>query len=108
MMVILATMAGFSPALGAFIMGSIIAETTKAERIEHLVKPVKDLFGAVFFVSVGMLINPDTLVEYAWPVIIITLLTVFGKTISSTIGTLISGSTAETVCSDGNELSANW
>ncbi|WP_296143802.1 cation:proton antiporter [uncultured Flavobacterium sp.] len=91
MMVILATMAGFSPALGAFIMGSIIAETTKAERIEHLVKPVKDLFGAVFFVSVGMLINPDTLVEYAWPVIIITLLTVFGKTISSTIGTLISG-----------------
>jgi len=91
MMVILATMAGFSPALGAFIMGSIIAETTKAERIEHLVKPVKDLFGAVFFVSVGMLINPDTLVEYAWPVIIITLLTVLGKTISSTIGTLISG-----------------
>lgn len=91
MMVILATMAGFSPALGAFIMGSIIAETTKAERIEHLVKPVKDLFGAVFFVSVGMLINPDTLVEYALPVLIITLLTVFGKTISSTIGTLISG-----------------
>ena len=91
MMVILATMAGFSPALGAFIMGSIIAETTKAERIEHLIKPVKDLFGAVFFVSVGMLINPNTLVEYAWPVIIITLLTVFGKTISSTIGTLISG-----------------
>jgi len=91
MMVILATMAGFSPALGAFIMGSIIAETTKAERIEHLIKPVKDLFGAVFFVSVGMLINPETLVEYAWPVIIITLLTVFGKTISSTIGTLLSG-----------------
>lgn len=91
MMVILATMAGFSPALGAFIMGSIIAETTKAERIEHLIKPVKDLFGAVFFVSVGMLINPDTLVEYAWPVIIITLLTVFGKTFSSTVGTLISG-----------------
>jgi CPA2 family monovalent cation:H+ antiporter-2 len=91
MMVILATMVGFSPALGAFIMGSIIAETTKAERIEHLIKPVKDLFGAVFFVSVGMLINPATLVEYAWPVIIITLLTVFGKTFSSTVGTLISG-----------------
>lgn len=91
MMVILANMAGFSPALGAFIMGSIIAETTKAERIEHLIKPVKDLFGAVFFVSVGMLINPSTLAEYAVPVIIITLLTVFGKTLSSTIGTLISG-----------------
>lgn len=91
MMVILATMAGFSPALGAFIMGSIIAETTKAERIEHLIKPVKDLFGAVFFVSVGMLINPSTLEEYAIPVVVITLLTVFGKTLSSTIGTLISG-----------------
>jgi len=91
MMVILATMAGFSPALGAFIMGSIIAETTKAERIEHLIKPVKDLFGAVFFVSVGMLINPSTLAEYAIPVVVITLLTVFGKTLSSTIGTLISG-----------------
>ncbi len=91
MMVVLATKAGFSPALGAFIMGSIIAETTQAERIEHLVKPVKDLFGAVFFVSVGMLINLDTLVEYAVPVVIITLLTVFGKSISSTIGALLSG-----------------
>lgn len=91
MMVILAANVGFSPALGAFIMGSIIAETTQAEKIEHLIKPVKDLFGAVFFVSVGMLINVDTLVEYAWPVIIITLLTIFGKSFSSTIGALLSG-----------------
>jgi CPA2 family monovalent cation:H+ antiporter-2 len=91
MMVILATNAGFSPALGAFIMGSIIAETTHAERIEHLIKPVKDLFGAVFFVSVGMLINLDTLVEYAGPVAFITLLTVFGKAISSAAGALLSG-----------------
>ncbi len=91
MMVILATKAGFSPALGAFIMGSIIAETTKAEWIEHLIKPVKDLFGAVFFVSVGMLINPETLADYWLPVIIITIVTIFGKTISTTIGALISG-----------------
>lgn len=91
MMVILATMAGFSPALGAFIMGSIIAETTKAERIEYIIKPVKDLFGAIFFVSVGMLINPTTLVEYAIPVIILTLVTIFGKTFSTTIGALLSG-----------------
>ncbi len=91
MMVILATMVGFSPALGAFIMGSIIAETTQAERIEHLIKPVKDLFGAVFFVSVGMLINPDTLVEYAVPVLIITLITIIGKTISTSLGALLSG-----------------
>ena len=91
MMVVLASNAGFSPALGAFIMGSIIAETTKAERIEHLIKPVKDLFGAVFFVSVGMLINPETLVEYWLPILIITIVTIFGKTISTTIGALISG-----------------
>ena len=71
LMVILAANVGFSPALGAFIMGSIIAETTQAEHIEHLVKPVKDLFGAVFFVSVGMLIDPHTLVEHAIPVLIL-------------------------------------
>ncbi|MFY0483565.1 cation:proton antiporter [Flavobacterium sp. PLA-1-15] len=91
LMVILAANVGFSPALGAFIMGSIIAETTQAEKIEHLIKPVKDLFGAVFFVSVGMLINIDTLVEYAVPVVIITLVTIFGKAFSSTIGALLSG-----------------
>jgi CPA2 family monovalent cation:H+ antiporter-2 len=91
MMVVLASNAGFSPALGAFIMGSIIAETTKAEWIEHLIKPVKNLFGAVFFVSVGMLINPLTLAEYWLPVLIITIVTIFGKTISTTIGALISG-----------------
>ncbi|THF51623.1 sodium:proton antiporter [Flavobacterium supellecticarium] len=91
MMVILATNAGFSPALGAFIMGSIIAETTQAEKIEHLIKPVKDLFGAVFFVSVGMLINPDTLVEYAIPVLLITLITILGKTVSTAAGALVSG-----------------
>ncbi|RVT76729.1 sodium:proton antiporter [Flavobacterium sufflavum] len=91
MMVILASNAGFSPALGAFIMGSIIAETTQAEHIEHLVKPVKDLFGAVFFVSVGMLINPHTLYEYALPVMILTFVTIFGQSISSTLGAIISG-----------------
>lgn len=90
-MVILATKAGFSPALGAFIMGSIIAETTYAEKIEHLIKPVKDLFGAVFFVSVGMLINPNTLVEYAVPVLIITVVTIFGKTLFTAVGSLVSG-----------------
>lgn len=90
-MVALAASVGFSPALGAFIMGSIIAETTQAERIEHLTKPVKDLFGAVFFVSVGMLINFETLVDYAFPVAVITLLTIVGKTFSSSLGALISG-----------------
>ena len=72
-------------------MGSIIAETTQAEKIEHLIQPVKDLFGAVFFVSVGMLINPETLVTYMLPVALITLLTIFGKAFSSSIGALLSG-----------------
>ena len=91
MMVILAANVGFSPALGAFIMGSIIAETTQAEHIEHLVKPVKDLFAAVFFVSVGMLIDPNTLYTHAWPVAILTLVVIFGQSISSIVGSLISG-----------------
>ncbi|HEY0091031.1 MAG TPA: cation:proton antiporter, partial [Flavobacterium sp.] len=91
MMVILAASVGFSPALGAFIMGSIIAETTQAEHIEHLVRPVKDLFAAVFFVSVGMLIDPATLAQYLWPVVILTLVTIIGQSFSSTVGALLSG-----------------
>lgn len=90
-MVVLAVQVGFSPALGAFVMGSILAETTMAERIEHLVKPVKDLFAAVFFVSVGIIFDPQTIVEYKWPVIILTLVTIFGKIFSTTLGALLSG-----------------
>jgi CPA2 family monovalent cation:H+ antiporter-2 len=105
MMVILAANVGFSPALGAFIMGSIIAETTQAEHIEHLVKPVKDLFGAVFFVSVGMLINPGTLYEYALPVAILTLVVILGQSISSTIGALLSGQPLKQSVQTGMSLS---
>jgi len=90
-MVVLAVQVGFSAELGAFIMGSIIAETTSAEKVEHLIKPIKDLFGAVFFVSVGMLINPDMIVEHKWAVIAVTLLTLFGKIFSTTIGAILSG-----------------
>ena len=105
LMVILAANVGFSPALGAFIMGSIIAETTQAEHIEHLVKPVKDLFGAVFFVSVGMLIDPHTLVEHAIPVLILSLVTIFGQSISSTIGCLLSGQPLKESVQTGMSLS---
>lgn len=90
-MVVLATQVGFSAELGAFIMGSIIAETTSAEKVEHLTKPVKNLFGAVFFVSVGMMIDPQAIVQYGWPVVCVTLLTLFGKLFSTTLGALISG-----------------
>nr|WP_315152621.1 cation:proton antiporter [uncultured Flavobacterium sp.] len=105
MMVILAANAGFSPALGAFIMGSIIAETTQAEHIEHLIKPVKDFFGAVFFVSVGMLINPDALYEHAIPVIVLSVVTIFGQSISSTFGALLSGQPLKDSIRTGMSLS---
>lgn len=91
LMVVLVTKAGFSAALGAFIMGSILAETLYAEKIEHLMQPVKDLFGAVFFVSVGMLIDPKILVEYAGPVFILSLVVILGKSLNVTFGALLSG-----------------
>lgn len=90
-MVVLATGVGFSSALGAFIMGSILAETPENEKIIHLVKPVKDLFGAIFFVSVGMLINLSVLADYIGPVLLLTVVVIVGKIINATIGTLISG-----------------
>lgn len=92
-MVVFATKVGFSAELGAFIMGSIFAETTSAERIEHIFQPVKNLFGTIFFVSVGMMINPATLLEYGWIVLAVTLMTIFGKFFSTTIGALLSGQT---------------
>lgn len=103
-MVLLAVKVGFSPALGAFIMGSILAETTQAERIEHLVKSVKDLFAAIFFVSVGMLIDPNILVAYAVPILVITLATILGKFLSSGMGALISGQPLKTSVQTGLSL----
>lgn len=103
-MVLLAVKVGFSPALGAFIMGSILAETTQAEKIEHLTKSVKDLFAAVFFVSVGMLIDPKILLDYAFPIVVVTLATVLGKLISSTFGALLSGQPLKTSVQAGMSL----
>lgn len=103
-MVLLAVKVGFSPALGAFIMGSILAETTQAERIEHLTKSVKDLFAAIFFVSVGMLIDPSILIDYAVPILVITVATVLGKFLSSGIGALISGQPLKTAVQTGLSL----
>jgi CPA2 family monovalent cation:H+ antiporter-2 len=105
LMVLFAANVGFSPALGAFIMGSIIAETTQAEHIEHLVKPVKDLFGAVFFVSVGMMIDPEMLVKYAIPVGILTFVVIVGQSVLSTVGTLLSGQPLKQSVQTGMSLS---
>jgi CPA2 family monovalent cation:H+ antiporter-2 len=90
-MVILATKVGFSAELGAFVMGSLIAETTKAEKVEHITKPIKELFGTIFFVSVGMMIDPNAIVEYAWPIFVITLLVLVGKFLFSVVGVVLSG-----------------
>lgn len=104
-MVVLAAHMGFSSALGAFIMGSLIAEAPNAEEIEHLVKPVKDLFGAVFFVSVGMLVNPSMLLEYAIPVCILILVTILGKITMATTGMLVAGQNLHTAMRCGLSLS---
>jgi len=90
-MVVLASKVGFSPALGAFIMGSLLAETIDADNIMKLVGPVKDLFGAIFFVSVGMMVDPTMLITYFWPILIITSVVMFGQAIFGTFGTLLGG-----------------
>ena len=90
-MVYLAVRAGFSAPLGAFVMGSLLAETIMAERIEHLVKPVKDLFGAIFFVSVGMMLDPQVLVEQWAPVLVVTGITLIGQPLSNMTGALLAG-----------------
>ncbi len=104
LMVILASYAGFSPALGAFIMGSILAETTNAQKIEHIVEPVKNLFAAVFFISVGMLIDPVMLATYALPIFLITVITIFGKLFSTAAGALISGQPLKTALHAGMSM----
>lgn len=100
-MVVIADFIGFSEALGAFMAGSILAGTVRASYIERLTKPIKDLFGAVFFVSVGMMIQPELLVKYIGPILIITVATILGQMIFSTIGILLSGQSLHTAIRGG-------
>ena len=103
-MVVVAAKTGFSAAFGAFIMGSILAETIEAERIEHLVKPVKDLFGAIFFVSVGMMVDPAMIGQYWLPIVIITLTVIVGQVVFATTGVLLSGQSLKTAMQCGFSL----
>jgi len=95
-MVLLAEGAGFSSALGAFVMGSILAETVEAEKIEHVLSPIKNMFGAVFFVSVGMMIDPALLVKYWLPITLITLLVIVGQIVFASLGVILSGQPLKT------------
>ena len=104
MMVVIAAKTGFSAAFGAFIMGSVLAETLEAEHIERLVKPVKDLFGAIFFVSVGMMVDPAMIGKYRLPIIIITLTVILGQATFATLGTLLSGQRLKTALQCGFSL----
>ena len=95
-MVVAASSAGFSAAFGAFVMGSILAETVEAEKIEHLVAPVKNLFGAIFFVSVGMMVDVALIIEYIVPILSIIAAVILGQTLLSTCGFLLSGQSLKT------------
>lgn len=103
-MVVMAAHTGFSAAFGAFIMGSILAETIEAESIERLVKPVKDLFGAIFFVSVGMMVDPTMIAEYALPILVITLAVILGQALFGTLGVLLAGQPLKTAMQCGFSL----
>ena len=93
LMAVVSARVGFSSAFGAFVMGSILAETIEAERIIKLVEPVKNLFGAIFFVSVGMLVEPKVLVSYAFPIFILVLTILIGQAVFGSLGFLLSGQT---------------
>ena len=103
-MVMIATKAGFSAALGAFVMGSLLAETVEAEKIVHIVQPVKDLFASIFFVSVGMMIDPAMMWEYAVPILILTLLVLSGQVLFGSFGVLLSGQPLKIAIQSGFSL----
>ena len=90
-MAVFSTKVGFSSAFGAFIMGSILAETVEAERIEKLVEPVKNLFGAIFFVSVGMLVDPQILLDYALPILALILTIIIGQSVFGSFAFMLGG-----------------
>jgi len=103
-MVLLADWLGFSTALGAFLAGSLLAGTIHVERVEHLTMGVKDMFGAVFFLSVGMMVDPAMIVKYAVPILVIITVTLAGKVVFNALGLLLSGQNIENSLSGGLAL----
>lgn len=103
-MAVFSVYCGFSLALGAFVMGSVLAGTSYAERIESVVTPVKDLFGSVFFISVGMMVRPDILAEYWWPILILSAVVIAGMIVFGTFGMLVTGQTLKVAIQSGFSL----
>lgn len=104
-MAVVAVYSGFSAAFGSFVVGSILAETVEAEHIERLVSPIKDLFGAIFFVSVGMLVDPQVLIEYAGPIIAITFTILIGQAVFGTLGFVLAGQSLKEAMKCGFSMS---
>jgi len=100
-MVVFASYAGFSTALGAFVMGAILAETIEADVIHRVITPIKDLFCAVFFVSVGMLVDPHILVKYLVPILVIAGTVIVFKSSAATLGIILSGKNLKTAVQSG-------
>ncbi len=100
-MVVLASYAGFSTALGAFVMGAILAETIEADVIHRIITPIKNLFCAVFFVSVGMLVDPQILVKYIGTILIIAGTVILFKSSAATVGIILSGKNLKTAVQSG-------
>ena len=96
LMAVVSTKVGFSSAFGAFVMGSILAETVEAEKIIKVVEPVKNLFGAIFFVSVGMLVEPAVIGEYAVPIVALVLTILVGQAVFGSFGYMLGGQTLKT------------
>jgi CPA2 family monovalent cation:H+ antiporter-2 len=86
----------YSIALGAFLIGAIMAESRHLHRIEHLIAPLRDAFSAIFFVTIGLMLNPAVMLDYAWPITVITLAVIVGKLVSCGLGTFLSGQDART------------
>lgn len=103
-MAVFSVYCGFSLALGAFVMGSILAGTSFAERIERVTMPVKDLFGSVFFISVGMMVNPHVISQYAGPILLISAVVIVGMILFGTFGMLVTGQTLKVAIESGFSL----
>lgn len=103
-MAVFSVACGFSLALGAFVMGSILAGTSFAERIEHVVVPVKDLFGAVFFISVGMMVDPNIIVDYWSPILLLSVVVIVGMIVFGTFGMLVTGQNLKVAIESGFSL----